>query len=64
MNRNTQDKVDRLLHDAERAGVGSAMARMLGDGPAERRLATKRDKLYAAALALDPEKTAPAWEEV
>lgn len=64
-------QVDRLLHDAEHADSGAAFARhMAGMQPHNRQhrqaaeeLAAKRDRLLAEALALDPERTAPAWEE-
>lgn len=56
-------QVDQLLHDAERAGSGAEMANMLGDNAAWGRLIKKRKRLIAEAVALDPERTAPAWKE-
>lgn len=62
------DRVDRLLHDAEHADSGAEFARRMvviqPDNDAHRAaahdLTAKRDRLLAEALALDPQRTAPA----
>jgi hypothetical protein len=57
------DEVDRLLHDAERASDGAAFALRLRDIVNARSLAKKAQRLYAQAVALDPDQLAPAWKE-
>ena len=57
------EKIDRLLHDAEHADSGAMMAGVMQDHEAKRRLIAKAANLRAQALALDPERTAPSWEE-
>lgn len=57
------EKVDRLLHDAEHALSGSKFAASIGHvGPAKELLA-KHDRLVAQAQAADPAHKAPAWIE-
>lgn len=58
------EKVDRLLHDAARASGGAAFALRMGDGVNAKSLAKKAYRLYAEAILLDPDKTAPAWAEI
>ena len=55
------EKIDRLLHDAEHAESGAQMADMMRDRPNALLLYEKARKLRADALALDPKKEAPAW---
>lgn len=57
------ESVDRLLHDAEHAHNGAGMAAMMRDAKAERELYEKRDRLVREALALDPKREAPAWDD-
>lgn len=58
-----EEKVDRLLHDAEHALSGRAMARMMNDGASAKELGIKAQQLIAAAEALDPDRECIAWEE-
>lgn len=57
------ERVDRLLHDAEHKDSGAVMARMMKDLAATDRFLTDRDLLVAEALCIDPERAAPAWRE-
>jgi hypothetical protein len=57
------DAVDRLLHDAEHADAGSAFASRIGHTGPAREMREKRDKLIDDAISLDPQQTAPAWQE-
>jgi hypothetical protein len=64
-------KIDRLLHDAENADSGASFALMMAESdpsnPTHKRmhreLSAKRDQLLGKALALDPDRSAPAWSE-
>lgn len=57
------ERVDRLLHDAEHAKAGATFAAMMHDDYNARQLANKSQNLLNEALALDPQHTAPAWSE-
>jgi hypothetical protein len=57
------DAVDRLLHDAESADAGSAFASRIGHTGPAREMREERDKLIDDAINLDPQQTAPAWQE-
>lgn len=56
-------EIDRLLHDAEHAKAGADFAKMMGHLFEMNTLASKCAHLTAMANTLDPEHTAPAWEE-
>lgn len=53
--------VDRLLHDAEHADSGYAIAKMMKDKPAMEKFREKYEMLLAEANAVDPQQDAPAW---
>lgn len=57
------EKIDRLLHDAERALSGSDFARKVGDIGEANALQDKHDLLVADAQESDPGHKAPAWAE-
>ena len=64
MTNETRTKIDRLLHDAERAHTGAGFAAQMMDQPAALRLIGKRDTFIAAAKELDPQRSAPGWAQV
>lgn len=57
------ERVDRLLHDAEHKDAGAMMARMMKDLAAVDEFLTARDLLVAEAHIVDPTHAAPAWQE-
>jgi hypothetical protein len=63
MSRERDEKVDRLLHDAEHAESGARMARIMRDYGMQVEYEKKRDGLIAEAQALDPNREADAWQE-
>jgi hypothetical protein len=62
-----REKIDRLLHDAEHAKHGAEFARNLKPLPTwqedAERMEAKVRELVAQANALDPNHTAPSWED-
>jgi hypothetical protein len=56
-------RVDRLLHDAERAKGGSGFAAMMRDSQSAAELNAKYQSLLAEANRVDPSHAAPAWSE-
>lgn len=63
MTADTEEKVDRLIHDADRAAAGADFARKMGDGKAATELYDKATRLAQEADALDPDRKSPAWKE-
>lgn len=57
------EKIDRLLHDADHTESGAMMARVMRDRGAELSCIEKAAALLGEANRLDPQHTAPAWEE-
>ncbi len=57
------ERVDRLLHDAEHKDGGAMMARMMKDITAAKEFVVERNRLIAEAIRIDPERAAPAWQE-
>jgi len=56
-------RVDRLLHDAERAKGGGEFAALMRDSQHAAELKAKYQSLLAEANRIDPSHGAPAWSE-
>lgn len=59
----SETDIDQLLHDADRAQGGIALANMMGDQRAATALTLKAKTLYGRALALDATLSDLAWKE-
>ncbi len=55
------ERVDQLLHDAERAFRGYEMAQRMNDVDNAGKLLLKAARLFEEALAIDPEGQSFAW---
>lgn len=61
--RDRDETIDQLLHDAEHKDAGAEFARRIGHHEPAAEMEAERDDLIGQALALDPQREAPAWGE-
>jgi metallophosphoesterase superfamily enzyme len=58
------DKLNRILHDAEHAQSGYEFAHMMGHKNPAAELRDKRDRLVREAIAIEPTCSKGSWREV
>jgi hypothetical protein len=63
IDRDTDDRINTLIHDADSAKWAALFAARVRDTESASRLNVKRAALLAEALALDPERRSQWWAE-